>query len=137
MCAALANKCGISKPWPPGDGASRARLRAAHRRYHRLVAICPVCAGCSMARAARPALHAIAAASGAAARRVRIAGPAVRRFPGGEQVSPTTTRQLNRVCHVAAERAGLRSWVAPHTLRRSGATHLLEQDIEVRMNQVL
>ena len=40
-------------------------------------------------------------------------------------------RQLNRVCHMAAEAAGLGSWVTPHTLRHSFATHLLESDIDV------
>jgi hypothetical protein len=48
-----------------------------------------------------------------------------------------TTRQLNRVCHMAAERAGLPNWVAPHTLRHSFATHLLEQNIDIRVIQVL
>lgn len=46
-------------------------------------------------------------------------------------------RQLNRVCHMAAEAAGLGSWVTPHTLRHSFATHLLESDIDVRVIQVL
>ena len=50
---------------------------------------------------------------------------------------PMTTRQLNRVCHMAAEAAGLGSWVTPHTLRHSFATHLLESDIDVRVIQVL
>jgi integrase/recombinase XerD len=67
----------------------------------------------------------------------RIARPAVWMFPGRDRVSPMTTRQLNRVCHMAAERAGLPSWVAPHTLRHSFATHLLEQNIDVRVIQVL
>ena len=67
----------------------------------------------------------------------RIARPAVWMFPGRDRISPMTTRQLNRVCHMAAERAGLPSWVAPHTLRHSFATHLLEQNIDVRVIQVL
>jgi integrase/recombinase XerD len=67
----------------------------------------------------------------------RIARPAVWMFPGRDRVSPMTTRQLNRVCHMAAERAGLPSWVSPHTLRHSFATHLLEQNIDVRVIQVL
>ena len=67
----------------------------------------------------------------------RIARPAVWMFPGRDRVSPMTTRQLNRVCHMAAEQAGLPSWVAPHTLRHSFATHLLEQNIDVRVIQVL
>ena len=58
-------------------------------------------------------------------------------FPGQDSVRPLTARQLNRVCHMAAEAAGLGSWVTPHTLRHSFATHLLESDIDVRVIQVL
>ena len=58
-------------------------------------------------------------------------------FPGRDRISPMTTRQLNRVCHMAAELASLPKWVAPHTLRRSFATHLLEQNIDIRVIQVL
>jgi integrase/recombinase XerD len=67
----------------------------------------------------------------------RIARPAVWMFPGRDRISPMTTRQLNRVCHMAAELAGLPKWVAPHTLRHSFATHLLEQNIDIRVIQVL
>ena len=58
-------------------------------------------------------------------------------FLGQDPLRPITVRQLNRVCHMAAEAAGLGSWVTPHTLRRSFATHLLESDIDVRVIQVL
>jgi integrase/recombinase XerD len=58
-------------------------------------------------------------------------------FPGQDPLRPLTARQLNRVCHMAAEAAGLGSWVTPHTLRHSFATHLLESDIDVRVIQVL
>ena len=58
-------------------------------------------------------------------------------FPGRDPFLPLTTRQLNRACHMAAEMAGLPKWVAPHTLRHSFATHLLEQNIDVRVIQVL
>src|SRR5262245_61201705 len=58
-------------------------------------------------------------------------------FPGRDPVLPITTRQLNRVCHMAAEAAGLSTWVSPHTLRHSFATHLLESNTDVRVIQVL
>jgi integrase/recombinase XerD len=58
-------------------------------------------------------------------------------FPGRDPLLPITVRQLNRVCHMAAEAAGLGSWVTPHTLRHSFATHLLESNIDVRVIQVL
>jgi integrase/recombinase XerD len=58
-------------------------------------------------------------------------------FPGRDPLQPMTVRQLNRVCHAAATAAGLGSWVTPHTLRHSFATHLLESNIDVRVIQVL
>src|ERR1700724_2269555 len=67
----------------------------------------------------------------------RIARPKVWMFPGRDRINPMTTRQLNRLCHRAAELAGLPPWVAPHTLRHSFATHLLEQNIDIRVIQVL
>ena len=67
----------------------------------------------------------------------RIARPQVWMFPGRDRINPLTTRQLNRVCHIAAELAGLPNWVAPHTLWHSFATHLLEQNIDIRIIQVL
>lgn len=67
----------------------------------------------------------------------RIARPRIFLFPGRDKIGPMTPRQLNRICHIAAELAGLPNWVAPHTLRHSFATHLLEQHIDVRVIQVL
>jgi len=58
-------------------------------------------------------------------------------FPGRDPFLPMTTRQLNRACHMAAAAAELGSWVTPHTLRHSFATHLLESDIDIRVIQVL
>lgn len=67
----------------------------------------------------------------------RIARPQVFMFPGRDKIGPMTTRQFHRICQGAAKRAGLPKWVAPHTLRHSFATHLLENDIDVRVIQVL
>jgi integrase/recombinase XerD len=58
-------------------------------------------------------------------------------FPGRDPVNPLSTRQLNRAVHAAAEAAGINKRVTPHTLRHSFATHLLEQDIDIRVIQVL
>ena len=58
-------------------------------------------------------------------------------FPGRNPVTPLSTRQLNRAVHAAAQAAGIQKRVTPHTLRHSFATHLLEQDIDIRVIQVL
>jgi len=58
-------------------------------------------------------------------------------FPGQSKVSPLTARQLNRACHAAAQNAEIDKRVTPHTLRHSFATHLLEQNIDIRVIQVL
>ncbi len=58
-------------------------------------------------------------------------------FPGRNPVNPLSTRQLNRAVHAAAKAAGISKRVSPHTLRHSFATHLLEQDIDIRVIQVL
>jgi site-specific recombinase XerD len=58
-------------------------------------------------------------------------------FPGRNPVQPMTTRQLTRACRTAAQAAGIEKHVSPHTLRHSFATHLLEQNVDVRVIQVL
>jgi len=58
-------------------------------------------------------------------------------FPGQNPVNPMSTRQLNRICHMAAAAAGIDKRVSMHTLRHSYATHLLEQKVDIRIIQVL
>jgi integrase/recombinase XerD len=67
----------------------------------------------------------------------RVARPRGWLFPGRNPVQPMTTRQLHRACHAAAEAAGIEKNVSPHTLRHSFATHLLEQNTDIRVIQVL
>ena len=67
----------------------------------------------------------------------RAARPQGWLFPGRDPAQPMTTRQLNRACHAAAQMAEINKRVSLHTLRHSFATHLLEQNIDVRIIQVL
>src|SRR5437899_8608349 len=67
----------------------------------------------------------------------RAARPRGWLFPGRDPAQPMTTRQLNRACHAAAQMAEINKRVSLHTLRHSFATHLLEQNTDVRVIQVL
>jgi len=57
-------------------------------------------------------------------------------FPGRNPVEPLSARQLCRAVR-AAQSAGIKKRVSPHTLRHSFATHLLEQDVDIRVIQTL
>ncbi len=58
-------------------------------------------------------------------------------FPGQDPVNPVSTRQLHRACRAAATLAEITKPVSLHTLRHSFATHLLEQNVDIRVIQVL
>ena len=67
----------------------------------------------------------------------RAARPQAWLFPGQNPVNPMSARQLNRAVHAAKNLAGISKRVSTHTLRHSFATHLLEQNVDIRVIQVL
>ena len=58
-------------------------------------------------------------------------------FPGQNPVNPLSTRQLRRAMETAVTLAGLDKHVSLHSLRHAFATHLLEQQTDIRVIQVL
>ncbi len=67
----------------------------------------------------------------------RLARPRPLLFPGGKARQPIGRRTVGRVCGAVCRRAGLQKRVAPHTLRHSYATHLLEAGVDVRTIQMI
>ncbi len=67
----------------------------------------------------------------------RTARPQAWLFPGRDPVNPMSVRQIVRAVHAAAQMAGIAKRLSPHTLRHSFAPHLLEQNVDIRVIQVL
>ncbi len=66
--------------------------------------------------------------------------PAIWLFPGGRWHTahhPIDTKVIWSACKEAAQRAGIRKEVHPHTLRHCFATHLLEAGADLRTIQIL
>jgi site-specific recombinase XerD len=70
-------------------------------------------------------------------RRLRVLLPRGWLFPRRNPIEQLSTRRLNRAIHAAADAAGIRKRVTPHSRRHSFATHLLQQDTDIRVIQVL
>jgi integrase/recombinase XerD len=66
--------------------------------------------------------------------------PSVWLFPGNRRHNhdqPIDTKTPRNACKEAAQRAGIKKKVHPHTLRHCFATHLLEAGADLRTIQIL
>ena len=63
--------------------------------------------------------------------------PHGRLIPGCSRLEPVSNRPLNRAVHEAAEAAGVTKRLSPHTLRHPFVTHLLGQNVDIRVIQLL
>lgn len=58
-------------------------------------------------------------------------------FPGQYGRGPLSVHSPQRTCKEAAQKAGLKKRISPHTLRHSYATHLYEAGVDLRIIQKL
>ena len=63
--------------------------------------------------------------------------PKVWLFPGESPERPISSETVRRVCRQAGEAAHLSKPISPHTLRHCFATHLLEDESDLRRIQIL
>lgn len=66
-----------------------------------------------------------------------LVGKKLNAFFIGRRGTRLTARQIERLIHFYARKAGIQKKVTPHTLRHSFATHLLEGGADLRMVQEL